>query len=358
MHLNKRVKDEIEALEAILMDDVTIQYNEKGCPESITTVVFPSTADDANQQFVCVTLEVIVTPNYPDCEPIIKLRNPRGLDDGTIEKLNQDIKDKCVEFIGQSVIFELIELIRERLTDSNMPSCQCAVCLYGFINGDQFTKTECYHYFHSYCLACHLTNTERLYYEEQEKLPAWQKVNKSFQPTCPVCREPINCDLASLKAAAPPLEVENARQFEATAELRALQAQMAALYIYQQSRGGIIDVEAEESKLVLVTGDPSLEEDDISNDHSSETPPGPSIRQHHSNSVPQNHRNNTSNCVSQNKSQSQQQPQQNKQQKQQNQEKIQEEEEQDSRHSHKYYRGFNRNGRRGRGRYSRHNSNR
>lgn len=43
---------------------------------------------------------------------------------------------------------------------------------------------------------------------------------------------------------------------------------MAALYIYQQSRGGIIDVEAEESKLVLVTGDPSLEEDDISNDHS------------------------------------------------------------------------------------------
>lgn len=166
--------------------------------------MFPSTADDANQQFVCVTLEVIVTPNYPDCEPIIKLRNPRGLDDGTIEKLNQDIKDKCVEFIGQSVIFELIEvsfisevindekaffethyyffqLIRERLTDSNMPSCQCAVCLYGFINGDQFTKTECYHYFHSYCLACHLTNTERLYYEEQEKLPAWQKVNKSFQ---------------------------------------------------------------------------------------------------------------------------------------------------------------------------------
>lgn len=29
---------------------------------------------------------------------------------------------------------------------------------------------------------------------------------------------------------------------------------MAALYLYQQSRGGIIDVEADESKLLLVTG--------------------------------------------------------------------------------------------------------
>lgn len=38
-----------------------------------------------------------------------------------------------------------------------------------------------------------------------------------------------------------------------TAELRALQAKMAALFLHQQSRGGIIDVEAEESKLLVLT---------------------------------------------------------------------------------------------------------
>lgn len=32
---------------------------------------------------------------------------------------------------------------------------------------------------------------------------------------------------------------------------------MAALFLYQQSRGGIIDVEAEENKLLLVTESPS-----------------------------------------------------------------------------------------------------
>lgn len=123
-----------------------------------------------------------------------------------------------------------MQLIRERLTESNVPSCQCAVCLYDFQHGDHFTKTQCYHYFHSYCLACHLVSTERHFKEEQDKLPAWQKQTTGFQPLCPVCREAISCDLESLKQAPPPLELENARQFEVTAELRALQVKLSRLY--------------------------------------------------------------------------------------------------------------------------------
>jgi E3 ubiquitin-protein ligase RNF25 len=56
-----------------------------------------------------------------------------------------------------------------------------------------------------------------------------------------------------LSSATPPLDVENARQFELSDELRSLQRQMAALFNHQKRRGGIIDPEAEDSKLLLVT---------------------------------------------------------------------------------------------------------
>lgn len=61
------------------------------------------------------------------------------------------------------------------MTRSNLPTGQCAVCLYGFREGDEFTKTECYHHFHSHCLAAHVAAAERYYREEQEKLPLWQQ---------------------------------------------------------------------------------------------------------------------------------------------------------------------------------------
>lgn len=35
----------------------------------------------------------------------------------------------------------------------NTPRCSCVICLYGFDDEDVFTKTECYHYFHSHCLS-------------------------------------------------------------------------------------------------------------------------------------------------------------------------------------------------------------
>ncbi|KAJ8919745.1 hypothetical protein NQ315_006274 [Exocentrus adspersus] len=253
MSLNERVQEELEALEAILMDDISIIYNENGCPELVKSTIFPSTANEVDKQYVCVTLEAKLPDGYPDCEPIVQLRNPRGLDDSTINNLYEAIKEKCSEFLGQPVIFELIEIIRESLTESNLPTCQCAVCLYGFSDGDSFTKTKCFHYFHSYCLANHLITTKRHFQEEQDKLPAWQKSTKGFQASCPVCREHINCDVEELSSAAPPKELENAQNFEVTSDLRHLQERMKQLFTYQKSRGGIIDIEAEENKLLLIT---------------------------------------------------------------------------------------------------------
>ncbi|XP_029665453.1 E3 ubiquitin-protein ligase RNF25 isoform X3 [Formica exsecta] len=186
--------------------------------------------------------------------------------------MQSDAEAKCKDFIGQPVMFELIELIREHLTRSNLPTDQCAVCLYGFREGDEFTKTECYHYFHSHCLAAHVAAAERYYREEQEKLPQWQQdTTNKFQAICPVCRESINCDVESLWSAPPPIDVEAATDFSVTAELRELQKQMSALYLRQQQRGGIIDLEAEGVKMLVRTeDDPAATTEEVS-------PPGTSL---------------------------------------------------------------------------------
>ncbi|KAB5553558.1 hypothetical protein PHYPO_G00040010 [Pangasianodon hypophthalmus] len=51
-----------------------------------------------------------------------------------------------------SVLYQLIEKAKEILTESNIPHGHCVICLYGFQEGEVFTKTSCYHYFHSHCL--------------------------------------------------------------------------------------------------------------------------------------------------------------------------------------------------------------
>lgn len=127
-------------------------------------------------------MQVIPIAGYPDVEPLFHLRNPRGLDDHSINDITRAVQQKLTESIGMPVVFDLIDMIREHLTESNLPSGQCVVCLYGFQDGDEFTKTECYHYLHSYCLARHLMASQRNYQEEQDKLPAWQrKLSKIFQ---------------------------------------------------------------------------------------------------------------------------------------------------------------------------------
>lgn len=114
----------------------------------IETIVLPTVGEEIDSQYVCITLQVMFTKGYPDAEPKYQLRNPRGLDDFSIETIRRAIDLKLKESIGAPVVFDLIEVIREHLTHSNLPSGQCVVCLYGFQSGDAFAKTECYHYLH------------------------------------------------------------------------------------------------------------------------------------------------------------------------------------------------------------------
>ncbi|RZF40353.1 hypothetical protein LSTR_LSTR008783 [Laodelphax striatellus] len=254
MHEDERVVDELEALKAILMDEIIIKTDDRGYAVGLETEVFPYTALDTEQQFVRVTLDIKLSAGYPDEVPGVCLRNPRGLDDSTLDLMNKQIGEKCEEYLGQPVIFEIIEVVKENLTASNVPCCQCCICLYGFREGDQFTKTPCYHYFHTYCLGEHLTSSERIFQEEQANLPQWQRTQR-FQAVCAVCRAPIMYNAADLSRAAPPQDVVDApRQLQPTAELRRLQQDMAALYLRQKQRGGIIQQHDNAATLLITDG--------------------------------------------------------------------------------------------------------
>ena len=71
----------------------------------------PATADDTDQQYVRVTLEVTLPHGYPETPPSISLRNPRGLDDDTLTAIRNDALDKIKASKGMPVIYDLIEVI-------------------------------------------------------------------------------------------------------------------------------------------------------------------------------------------------------------------------------------------------------
>ena len=79
------------------------------------------------------------------------------MSDGQIEELYHKMNFRCEEFCGNPVLFELLDLSREYLTESNVPkAAPCSICLNTFQEEDTFCKTKCYHHFHSFCLGEYL----------------------------------------------------------------------------------------------------------------------------------------------------------------------------------------------------------
>ncbi|XP_039752850.1 E3 ubiquitin-protein ligase RNF25 isoform X2 [Pararge aegeria] len=251
--VDARINDELQALQAILINGYAVK-DENGVPRAIETLIHPSTADKKEEQFVCVTLEVILTPDYPESSPEVILRNPRGLDDKLVNEIHKKIKEKLDRHVGNPIVFELIEIVRGFLTECNLPSGQCVICLHDFVNGDVFTKTPCYHHFHSHCLSKHLINSKKYYDEELEKLPNWQRSEAiPYKQTCPVCRCELKFDVSTLEQAPPPVDSINAPPFRLTDELRALQDRMAAQLARQIARGGVVGMGDEGPPLLTIT---------------------------------------------------------------------------------------------------------
>jgi len=230
---NNFFNEELEVLQAIYMDDILIEENEaiQGSV-ALTMTLHPSTADEDDKKYVCLTLIFVIPKQYPDKIPQISIKNPRGLSDAHINSIQENLHALAASRINECMIFELIEYAKESLTDNNCPSCECSICLDNFKDERTFYRTDCYHYFHMFCIQSY-----------------FKTVDKKL---CPVCRLEVSSPIDLAAEYEPP--ISNDDTYQSTDSYKQWQKECQRLYSKQQKKGGIIDLEEERNKF-LVTAD-------------------------------------------------------------------------------------------------------
>eukprot|EP00093_Oithona_nana_P001940 01940.XXX_4580_3610_1 [CDS] Oithona nana genome sequencing. len=192
--VNESLKEELEALEAILSSEDEFTAKENGRSElCVTTRIFPLTASDTSRQYVGLYLKVVLNKSlYPDQEKprIIDVFQVRGLNETNIQQLLKNLNTKWDETPNSPILFSLIDECREFLTEHNYPTCPCSICLYHIVEEDAFIKTPCYHYFHSYCFGRYLALYSPISDEYEDDMSYGPKKPKKPDNiiACPVCR--------------------------------------------------------------------------------------------------------------------------------------------------------------------------
>ncbi|XP_068805003.1 E3 ubiquitin-protein ligase RNF25 isoform X2 [Struthio camelus] len=243
---------EVEVLESIYLEELRVaRGGSRSEPWEICITLHPATAEDQDSQYVRFTLVLSVPPQYPDKAPEIAIRNPRGLSDEQIQKISQTLGHVAEARLGTEVLYELIEKGKEILTDNNIPHGQCVICLYGFQEREAFTKTQCYHYFHSHCLARYAQHMEEevLMQQEEREQHLAPSPKQEVGVQCPVCRETLVYDLCALKAAPPPQHP--LEPYRPDAKTLQHQEELRLIFKRQQEKGGIIDPEAERNRYFI-----------------------------------------------------------------------------------------------------------
>uniref|UniRef100_A0A6P8J5T6 E3 ubiquitin-protein ligase RNF25-like isoform X2 n=1 Tax=Actinia tenebrosa TaxID=6105 RepID=A0A6P8J5T6_ACTTE len=240
-HHEGSLQEEVELLEAIYIHELTIE-GLKDRPSSISLLLHPSTGDEGEKQYVCLTLQIFLPNEYPNALPGIHISNPRGLSDAHVESIISNLRELAESRLGSPMLYELIDYAKDSLTDNNIPSCACAICLSHFQDSHCFTKTECYHYFHCSCLARYIEYILRKIDESDQE---------DKQIVCPMCRLPITYDLEALKMAPEDLFSDNEASYSPDKKMKRLQKEMAELFDKQLKKGGIINVEEEKNRFLI-----------------------------------------------------------------------------------------------------------
>ncbi|KAI1884805.1 hypothetical protein AGOR_G00230280 [Albula goreensis] len=253
MAAESEVLSEIEVLQSIYLEELRV--NQKSGREwAVSIDLHPSTAEDSLSQFVRLTLTLTLDSQYPLSPPLISIHNPRGLSDDKLLSVQQCLVEEAQAYLGAPVLYQLIEKAKEILTESNIPHGNCVICLYGFKEGEVFTKTSCYHYFHSHCLGRYVSHAEDELKEREKELQEDKTRGKmegeELSVVCPVCREPLTYDLQDLVNSPAP----RFSKVEGTvlgSEFKRKWAELQNILERQREKGGIIDPEVESKRFLI-----------------------------------------------------------------------------------------------------------
>ncbi|XP_077386948.1 E3 ubiquitin-protein ligase RNF25 [Festucalex cinctus] len=242
---------EIEVLQSIYLDDLRVTRTQDRCWE-VSLVLYPSTAEDSGSQFVRLGLTLTLDDQYPCSSPDISIHSPRGLSDDKLSRIQQSLELEAESCVGSPILYQLIEKAKEILTESNIPHGNCVICLYGFKEGESFSKTRCYHYFHSHCLGRYARHSEEEIRLRQQEMADDKTATQHQELTvvCPVCREPLTYDLDQLMASAAPQlpELDGAA---IRSDFRQKWRELEKVLERQRCRGGVIDPEEESNRFLI-----------------------------------------------------------------------------------------------------------
>ncbi|KDP40806.1 hypothetical protein JCGZ_24805 [Jatropha curcas] len=115
---------EIEALEAILMDDFKeIHSSESGLNTSsrcFQITISPQDDDDAyDSTAIPVQLALIFshTQNYPDEPPLLNVKSIRGIQPGDLNILKEKLEHEASENLGMAMVYTLVTSAKEWLSE-------------------------------------------------------------------------------------------------------------------------------------------------------------------------------------------------------------------------------------------------
>ncbi|KAI7803198.1 E3 ubiquitin-protein ligase RNF25 [Triplophysa rosa] len=247
------VQSEIEVLQSIYLDDLCVTQKDEG-GWIVSLVLYPSTAEDCLSQFVRLTLTMDLCLQYPYSSPCISIHNPRGLSDDILLSLQKSLQMEAEACLGTPVLYQLIERAKEILTQSNIPHGNCVICLYGFKEGEVFTKTSCYHHFHSHCLGRYITYSEMELKDRERELKEDKTRDRTQEEelavVCPVCREPLTYDLNALLSSPAPSFTQQ-EDVATGEEFKKKWAELQKILERQKEKGGVIDPEAESNRFLI-----------------------------------------------------------------------------------------------------------
>ncbi|KAK2174433.1 hypothetical protein NP493_803g00021 [Ridgeia piscesae] len=105
--------NEIEALESIYPDELTVVSNHPYCFK----ITISSQNDDDDTENASCVLQFCLPAKYPDEAPVVEVEEYDNIEDSYITDLTDFIKEQAEENLGEVMVFTLVSAVQERLTD-------------------------------------------------------------------------------------------------------------------------------------------------------------------------------------------------------------------------------------------------